>query len=189
MVVFRGSPTGAKMRKSTRRWIVAAAAAALLAGNWACKREAPSVREEPASSLSAIAVAQPRADRQLVDGFWEVENDAWRWTKHSFSVLLGPPVGAAQKGARLEFRFTLTDSVLERRKSVTLSVTAGNVPLPSETYTGSGSHVYKSEVPAAAFQAGGPVKVAFSVDNYLAAGEVEGRELALIAHSIAFTAK
>lgn len=189
MVFFRGSPHRYKMRKSTRHWIVAAAAATLLA-NWACKKEAPQLQDDDTLPLaSVLAVAQPRADRQLLDGFWNVENNAWRWTKHNFSVLLMPPRGAAQKGARLEFRFGLTESVIERRKSVTLSVSVGGLPLPSETYTASGSYLYKCEVPVAAFKAGGPVKVAFTADRYLGAGEVEGRELALVAHSFALTPK
>jgi len=173
------------MGKLTRHWIVLAATAALLAGNLGCSKKDASQQEESLPLLSAIAVGQQRAERQLLDGFWMVENNAWRWTKHTFSVRLMAPPGAAEKGATLDFRFTLPDSVIEHRKSVTLSASVGNVPLPPETYTASGDYSYKPAVPASAFKTGEPVKVVFSVDKYLAAGEVDARELALVTHSFA----
>ena len=172
------------MRNWTRHWIVAAATAVLLAGSWACKKDT-SPQDETLPLLTAISVGQPRAERQLQDGFWYVENNAWRWTKHNFSVRLMPPAGAAQKGATLDFRFTLPDSVIERKKSVTLSVSVANVPLPPETYTAAGDYSYKVPVPVGALKAGQPAKIAFSTDKYLAAGEVDARELALVAKSFA----
>ncbi|HEY1204698.1 MAG: hypothetical protein ABSH46_15325 [Bryobacteraceae bacterium] len=177
------------MHKRRKIWIVAAPlAAALLAGSWACKKE-EAEQDENLPPASVVAVAQPRARRQLLDGFWAVENNSWRWTKHRFSVLLMAPPGAAQGGASLEFRFTLPDPVILRRKSVTLSASVGEVALPPETYTSSGTYLYKADVPATAFTGQGPVRVAFATDKYLAAGEVEGRELALVAKSIGLTPK
>ena len=175
------------MRKLTRPWIVAAATAVLLAGTWACKKDTS--QDDSLPLLSAIAVGQPRAERQLLGGFWFVENNSWRWTKHSFSVRLMPPPGAAEKGATLDFRFTLPDSVIEHRKSVTLYATVGEVSLPPETYTASGDYSYSTLVPASAFKAGGAVKIAFSTNNYLAAGEVDARELALVAKTFALEPK
>ena len=172
------------MRKLTRPWILAAATAVLLAGSWACKKDT-SEQGDALPLLSAVSVGQPRAERQLLDGFWFIENNAWRWTKHSFSVRLMPPPGAAQKGAMLDFRFTLPDSVIDRRKSVSLYVRVGDVALPPETYTASGDYSYRALVPLSALQVAGPLKISFSTNNYLAAGEVDARELALIAHSFA----
>jgi len=172
------------MRKLTRPWIVAAATAVLLAGTWACKKDT-SQSDDAIPLLSAIAVGQPRAERQLLSGFWFVENNSWRWTKHSFAVRLMPPPDAAQKGATLDFGFALPDSVINHRKSVTLYATVGDVSLPPETYTASGDYSYRTPVPASAFKAGGAVKVAFSTNNFLAAGEVDARELALVAKSFA----
>ena len=74
-------------------------------------------------------------------------------------------------------------------KSVTLTAAVGDTALPPETYTESGNFLYKRDVPAAAFAAGTPVKVAFSTDKFLRAGEVEGRELALVVHSAGLVAK
>jgi hypothetical protein len=168
------------MHRLTRHQVAAVALAALLAGNWACKKE----QAENLPPASVIAVAQPRAERQLLDGFWAVENGAWRWSRHNFAVLLMPPAGAAQKGATLILQFTLPDSVLARRQSVTLAASIGGLALPPETYTAAGRYSYKADVPPAAFRSAGPVKVAFSTDKYLHAGEVEVRELALVVQSV-----
>jgi hypothetical protein len=139
--------------------------------------------------LSVIRVAQPRAQRQLLEGFWQVENNAWRWTKHDFSVVLMPPVGATQRGATLDFRFGLTDGMIERKKAVTLAASVGGVALPPDTYREPGNCVYLRDVPAAAFAEGGPVRVAFSTDKYFAAGEIEGRELGVVANSVGLVSR
>jgi hypothetical protein len=176
------------MQKSTKHWIAAAALAALLAGNWACRKE-QAAPEENLPPVNVVAMSQPRLQKQLLDGFWEIENHSWRWTKHNFTVLLMPPPGAAQKGATLELDFTLPDVVISRRQSLTLSASIADVALPPETYTAAGRYSYKVDVPPAAFQYGGPVRVAFSTDKYLRAREIEGRELALVAQSVGLTAK
>src|ERR1017187_6128614 len=120
------------MNKPRKYWVVVAATATLFAAGWGCKKQEDTALDQHLPPLSAISVGQPRAERQLLDGFWYVENNAWRWTKHSFSVRLMPPPGAAQKGATLDFRFTLPDSVIDHRKSVTLYATVGDVPLPPQ---------------------------------------------------------
>jgi hypothetical protein len=177
------------MHKSKHLWIVAAPLAAVLfAGSLACKKQ-EAEQDRIAPPLSTVAVADPRTSGQLLDGFWAVENHAWRWTKHSFSVALMPPPGSALRGANLEFRFTLPDSVIAHRKELVLSVRVAGQPLPPETYTAAGQYLYKADVPASAFQAPGPVSVVFTTDKFLAAGEVEGRELALIARSFGLTPK
>jgi hypothetical protein len=178
------------MRKLTRHWIAAVAVAGLFAGGWACKKERAAQDENPnLPPLSVIYVAQPRAARQLVSGFWSVENNGWRWVKHSFAVSLAAPPGAAQKGAVLELRFFLPDSIISRRHSVTLAASVGGMALPPETYEQAGNYIYKRDVPAAALKVGSPVQVSFNTDKYLSAGEVEGRELALVVQSVGLIAK
>lgn len=139
--------------------------------------------------LSVIRVAQPRTQRQLLEGFWQVENNAWRWTKHDFAVVLMPPPGASQKGATLEFRFALTPGLIEREKAVTLTASVGGVALPPDTYRAAGNCVFFRDVPAAAFAAGGPVRVAFTTDKYFPAGQLESRELAVVASSIGLVSR
>jgi hypothetical protein len=174
------------MQKPRKHWMVTAGlAATLFAGSWACKKQEEAGQEDTAPLTSTLEMGSRRAERQLLSGFWQVENNAWRWTKHDFSVLLLVPVGAAQKGAMLRVRFTLPDNIVAKRHSVTLSASVDGVALPPETYTAGGVYQYEASVPATAFRGGSTVKAAFSTDNYLAAGEIEARELALVVSNIA----
>lgn len=164
-------------------WVVVASLAAC---GWACKQKPAQtvmVDDESQPPLSVVYVAHPRADTQLLSGFHKVEGGAWRWTMGKFSVALQPPPGAVQSGARLELRFSLPESVMTRRKTVTLSAWVAGTALPPETYTKAGDYTYARDVPAAALAAP-PVKVAFALDNYLKAGEVDPRELGLVVLSV-----
>src|SRR5688572_7439269 len=50
---------------------------------------------------SSVAMGDLRAAHHLREGFYSVEDSAWRWTAKRFSVELGLPPGAREKGARL----------------------------------------------------------------------------------------
>ena len=54
--------------------------------------------------LSVVQMGDPQAATQLLSGFYAIEAGAWRWTEQKFSVQLGTPFGAAQKGAWLRVR-------------------------------------------------------------------------------------
>jgi hypothetical protein len=171
--------------------IAAAILAALLTTGSACKwkpADVVVVDDEGQPALSVVNVAQPRTDRQLLSGFHEVEGGAWRWTMGKFAVALEPPPGAAQNGATLELKFTMPGSVIERRKTVTLSAWVERTPLAPETYTKAGKYTYTREVPASALVMS-PVKAAFALDNFLKAGEVDPRELGLVVASVGLAAK
>ena len=79
---------------SNRRLSVAAAALALtLVLAPACKRHQKvtvQTIEEPATNLaSVVATADPHAATQLLNGFYGIEQNSWRWTAGRFSVLCG----------------------------------------------------------------------------------------------------
>lgn len=172
-----------------RRLIAGVALAAALAGG--CKkpkRVAVSAGEEQQGLASVVHVGDPRTAVQLVRGFHEVEQGQWRWTKGRFSVTLRPPANAATNGANLVFKFSLPDAVLDKTKKMTLSANVSGVSVQDQIYDKGGDYTYKKEVPASALK-GDAVAVDFAVDNYLKAGEVETRELAFIASSIALEAK
>jgi hypothetical protein len=174
-----------------RRLSVWAALAVVLAGGCACKRKPKQVEmvdDESQPALSVLHVAHPRADRQLLSGFHGVEQQAWRWTMGTFAVALEPPPGSAQRGATLELRFSMPESVISRRKSVTLQAFVAGTALAPETYNKAGDYTYTRDVPAAAL-AVPPVKVVFSLDHYLKAGEIDPRELGLVATSVGLISK
>jgi hypothetical protein len=152
----------------------------------ACKRKERTrveTIEEPFTLKSMIAMSDPRAAVQLVNGFYDVEFNAWRWTAGKFAVNLRPPTSSVQTGATLVMRFSVPQAVLDKLKSVTLSAKTGTVELGSETYSSAGEYVFKKEVPGAAL-AGESVIFSFELDKALPPGTVDQRELGLIVSSI-----
>jgi hypothetical protein len=137
---------------------------------------------------SVISVADPADSAQIVRGFSNVEADAWRWSTSKFSVVLRPPPGAAQNGAKLELNFTLHEAVVGKLGPVTLSAAVNGTPVAPETFSQAGDFVYSHDVPASALGSD-VVTVEFSTDKALPPTEKDKRELALIVKSIGLVAK
>jgi hypothetical protein len=151
-----------------------------------CKRK-PSAQnapeEAPAELLSALEAGDPRAPVQLTRGFHGLEQNSWRWTAGRFSVVLAPPEGAAEKGARLELKLHLPEVVVSRVGAVTLSASAGGERLAPQTYAASGDYVYARDIPARIFGSGA-IPIEFATDKALPATADDNRELALIVTSV-----
>lgn len=141
------------------------------------------VEEEAGPLASFIKMSEPRTAVQLVRGFYGLEQGAWRWTKSEFSVTLRPPAGAAQNGARLEMKFTAPEAVMAKIHDTTLLCTVNGQALEPEKITKAGDVLYKRDIPASAL-AGDSVTLDFKLDKFLAAGQVEERELGLVVTSV-----
>ena len=137
---------------------------------------------------SVINVADPADSAQIVRGFSNVEADAWRWSASKFSVVLRPPPGASQNGAKLELHFTLNDVVVGKLGPVTVSAIVNGTPIASETFSQPGDSVYSHEVPATALGSD-VVTVEFSTDKALEPTDKDKRELALIVKTIGLVPK
>jgi len=171
------------MRRLIRLILVSALAAGLLASA-GCKRKARKMTMEPAdeettSLATMVHVADPRATVQLIRGFHDVEQNAWRWTMRKFSVTLKTPAGAAARGATLQLKFVIPDVVLAKLKSLALSASVEGTPLAGETYTAAGEQTYTRDVPPQAFKADA-VTVDFVLDKALPPGPADRRELGVI---------
>ena len=153
----------------------------------ACKRS-PSHAQPGPELLSVVPVDDPHAATQLGEGFYSLEGNTWRWTAGKFSVILKPPPGASQDGARLELKLNLPDIILQQLGAVTLSATAGGSRLKPEKYPQAGSFVYARDVPASAL-GGDSVSIEFATDKMIPAGKLEKRELALIVTSVGLISK
>lgn len=157
-----------------------------------CKRKEKirvEATDESMPSLQAMVhVADPRASVQLLKGFHETEQNAWRWTMGRFSATLRPPANAPQKGATLILKFSIPEAVIQRTQSMTLTANAGGTPLSGETYTKAGDYTYQRDVPASAL-AGDAVTVEFALDKFLQPGTVDQRELGVVVSQIGFEAK
>ena len=137
---------------------------------------------------SVVAVADPHTASQLLNGFYGVENNAWRWTKGRFAVVLRPPRTAPQKGATLRLHLTIPDPSIALLKSVAVSASVNGTALPPETYTRAGSYVYSRDVPSTAL-AGGGARVEFALDKTLPPTPNDHRELGVVVSTVGFEAK
>jgi hypothetical protein len=139
-------------------------------------------KAEAPHMLAIVQMGDPQAQTQLVSGFYTIEAGAWRWTKQNFSVLLGPPAGAAQKGAWLRVRLTAPDSLIAQVGTVSLSASIGGRPLPPETYSAAGTYTYERDVPAELLR-GPSARVDFALDKVMPPAGAELRDLGIVALS------
>jgi len=174
-------------------WKGMAAASLLLAiGLAGCRRKSEGTAEttsgEAPKIASTVHTADAKLEGQLVNGFYGIEQNSWRWTAQRFSVVLKPPSGAAERGATLNLQLAVPDAILDKLKSVTLTATVGSTSLPPETYSKSGSYAYTRDVPANALT-GDTVRVDFQLDKALPPGGGDQRELGVIVNSIGLDGK
>jgi hypothetical protein len=165
-----------------RRLVAAFALLALAGGSEGCRRK-KKVNPREDGLASVVNVADPADSAQLVRGFSNVEADAWRWSTGKFSVVLRPPAGAAQNGAKLQLVFTLHEAVVSKLGPVTVNATVNGVAVGPETFSTSGDYTYSHEVPASALGAD-VVTAEFTTDKALAPTDQDKRELALIVKTI-----
>jgi hypothetical protein len=160
-----------------------------VAGAGCSKHEAaPLAAAEQARLASTVRTGDARAEKQLVSGFYAIEDGAWRWTGRKFEVELGVPAGAAAKGALMECRFTIPPASIEKLKTQTLSASVGGQPLKPATIDTAGIFTYQREIPANLL-AGSTVKVAFELDKALHPDGGDARELGVVASLFTLTAR
>ena len=144
--------------------------------------------EEPPRMASMVHMGDAKAAGQLVSGFYDIEQNAWRWAQKRFSVALRPPLGSAQKGATLNLKFTLPGVIVAKLKSVTVSATVNGSALAPETYSKEGEFTYSREV-APNLLTGDAARVDFTLDKALAPSEADQRELGIVVNSVGLEPK
>jgi hypothetical protein len=178
---------------SGRRPAVAAAilVLSLALAPMACRRHrrvtVQTVEEAPALA-SVVATADPQAAKQLIGGFYGVEQNSWRWTAGRFSVRLRPPRAAAADGAVLQLKFAIPEIALAKLKGVSLSAYVNGTALAPETYTEAGQFIYSRDVPASLL-AGDATRIDFSLDRTIAPTAGDHRELGVVVSLVGFQPK
>jgi hypothetical protein len=169
--------------------------AALALASAGCNREhkvtvKETVEETPGVTGTAMAInmGDPKQERQLVSGFYSIENSSWRWTAKDFTVSLRPPAGSAAQGATLIFALSIPQTVVDRLKSVTLSAFVNGTALAPETYARDGQYEYKRDVPPALLK-GRAVRVEFHLDKSMPPAGGDARELGVVARSVGLESK
>jgi hypothetical protein len=179
-------------RRTVIRLCLPVLAAALVLAPAGCKRskkvKVQQTEEEAPRLASIVHTSDPKTASQLASGFYDVENNSWRWTQRAFSVVLRPPAGAAQRGATLTFKFAVPEVVIAKLKDVTVTASVNGSPLPPETYKASGEFSYAKEV-APALLTGESVRIDFKLDKAIAPSESDLRELGVVAHSVGLELK
>jgi hypothetical protein len=122
--------------------------------------------EEASTAPSQIQVGDPATASQFIKGVYPLEDNRYRWAAPQFSVSLGTPPSAMEKGAWLTLAFDLPEVVAKALKNITITAKIGNATLAPETFDSAGPHEYRREVPASAFTQD-VTRVDFSVDKSL----------------------
>lgn len=108
----------------------------------------------PEPRLSYLRMADLQAAEQLLSGFYDVEEHAWRWMGEQGVVLLKAPDG----GARFEMLFFLPEAAPARR----VTVAVGGRLVADQSYTGAGRYTLTAPV-----EASGAVQLVIAVDKTL----------------------
>ena len=165
-------------------WLTCILIPLLLAGS-GCKRRH---RNSGQLLASTIYAGDPNAADRLTQGFYQVEENAWRWTAKDFSVTLAPPLHADQKGAQLSLKLAVPDAVIQKFGSVQLSASVDGYKLEPETYNKSGKYTYTRDIPADHLK-DDTARIDFSLDHALPPGDTDRRELGIIVSEVGLVAK
>ena len=99
-----------------RRLILAAALLTV-----ACRPKKPAIIEDEAAPIAqTIEMGNPAHAKQLLEGFYPIEDNRWRWTAKRFAATVRPPLRAATTGARLVFQFAYPEPVAAKLGPITL---------------------------------------------------------------------
>jgi hypothetical protein len=85
-------------------------------------------------------------------------------------------------------KFTLPQPVIDNVKSTTITASIQNTPVGSQTYSKAGEQTFAADVPATLLK-GDAATVEYTMDRFLAAGTVDGRELGIVFVSVGLEAK
>jgi hypothetical protein len=141
--------------------------------------------EGPPHLATMISMSDTKLSQQLLEGFYGLEDKSWRWTAGHFSVLLSTPQLAVRDGAVLKVQLSIPKPLIDRVKTTTLTAEIGGTKLSPESFTQPGSFTFTRDVPAKLLNDEN-ARVDFSLDRFLPAGAVDGRELGLVVTSVGF---
>ena len=168
-------------------------AALALPGCSTKKKEAES--KQPASAAvvdaplaSVVDTGDPAHEKQLLGGFYGIENQSWRWAAKSFSVKLRPLKGSDQAGAKLDLKFVIPEVMFRRVGAMTVDAKANGLDLGPQTFSKMGDGEYIRDVSPVAL-AGDSTTFEFSVDKGLPPTAKDPRELAIIVTSVGLVPK
>jgi hypothetical protein len=114
----------------------------------------------------------PRYSVKLLEGWYPLEQNSFRWTKRRFRIQINRP--HLIKFSTLTFNFRVPTP-----SPVTLSAAVNGVSMPPATYDSEGDQSYCLQLAREALDAS-EIRVDFTVDRCLPARAFDARELALL---------
>lgn len=129
--------------------------------------------------VSVIEMGDDSVGGQILPGFYQVEDNRWRWSAQRFAVALKPPPHSEKDGARLVLRFYLSDGQIQRLGPMTLTAEAEGHSFAPQTFSEPGEYWYTRQVPAALLDTN-ILPVQFRFDKAVPPAEADGRELAAV---------
>ncbi len=173
------------MGMRNRRWIEAIVTGAVLLAGTSCHMS----RNDPDRPLLArVRANDASAARQLAAGFYQIEDNAWRWTAGKFAVILPVNDKARSNGATLNLKLTFPASEMSQLGETTLSADVNGTALPPETFSKAGDYTYSQDVPAAALT-GSTIRVNFALSKSEPPSGQDQRELGAVVHEISLKTK
>ena len=137
---------------------------------------------------SDLKMSNPYSERQLIAGFYQLEQNQWRWAARRFAVVLKPPPGSERTGATLQLTFFIPDAQVEALGPVTLGADVGDISLASEELTKGGSFSYCRNI-SPSLIGPGLLPVVFHFDKALPPSPTDGRELAAVISEVSLQPK
>ena len=152
-----------------------------LAGCSRADRSGPaSPQQQGVERITSLDLSKEDHPDRILKGLYPSEGQ-WRWTAKSFSLLLDRP--ETTHPVFLELDLALPNEVtLDRFSPLTLTATANQHPVGSETYENHGRYIFVKRIPAQALQAD---KVVLEFETDKSFQPQEGVERSLIVHSAA----
>jgi hypothetical protein len=134
---------------------------------------------------STVTVTSDKAG-QLVSGFYEVEDNAWRWTHRRFEILFPAPMDAARAGGTADLDVALPATMFARFGAQTITCSLDGVAASPVTLSAAGrTHVRFAFPPFTQEVA----RLACQVEKVIPPGGGDPRELGIIVHRASLQAR
>jgi tRNA (mo5U34)-methyltransferase len=121
--------------------------------------------------------ACPAYSVKLLEGWHPLEQNSFRWTSRQFSIELRKTMPLNARTFRL--RFHLPEAVVRASGPITIHAKVNGAAFAPETFSMEGEYSYTIDL-GRRISKGGPLRIDFTVDKALPAGDLDTRELALI---------
>jgi hypothetical protein len=142
-------------------------------------RVEPEATVQTANQPAAVSTVAPLQ----LEGFYDLEQGRFRWTKRNFAVdfakLNGPGVGTT----RLTMSLYIPESTIRKLGPLRLSARLGDHVLAAATYRQSGGYTFERDLPTE-WLAVGPNRFEFTLDKSILPTAADQRELGIVVNEV-----